>query len=44
LHYEGVLLAEMAGTLGTFAGDVSSANRTGKPDIVAAQLRAFFAR
>jgi pimeloyl-ACP methyl ester carboxylesterase len=88
LHYEGVLLAEMAGALDTFAGveaevlllggskglaflkpalddlertlphcrrvelagldhgasaDVSSANRAGKPDIVAAELRAFFA-
>lgn len=89
LHYEGVLLAEMAGTLDTFAdveaevlllggskglaflkpalddlertlphcrrvefagldhggsGDVSNANRNGKPDIVAAELRTFFAR
>jgi hypothetical protein len=88
LHYEGALLAEMAGTLDTFAGveaevlllggskglaflkpalddlertlphsrrvefagldhggsgDVSSANHTGKPDIVAAELRTFFA-
>ena len=88
LHYEGALLAEMAGTLDTFAGveaevlllggskglaflkpalddlertlphcrraelagldhggsaDVSSANRAGQPDVVAAELRAFFA-
>ena len=89
LHYEGALLAEMAGTLDTFAGveaevlllggskglaflkpalddlertlphcrraeaagldhggsaDVSSANRAGQPDVVAAELRAFFAQ
>jgi len=88
LHYEGLLLAEMAGSLETFAdvkaevlllggskglaflkpalddlertlphrrrvefagldhggsADVSNANRNGKPDIVAAELRAFFA-
>jgi pimeloyl-ACP methyl ester carboxylesterase len=89
LHHEGMLLAEMAGSLDTFAGvsadvlllggskglaflkpalddlertlphrrrvefagldhggsaDVSNANRGAKPDIVAAELRAFFAR
>jgi pimeloyl-ACP methyl ester carboxylesterase len=88
LHYEGVLLAEMAGTLETFAGvkaevllmsgskglpflmpalddlagtlpnsrrvefagldhggsaDVSKANPKGKPEVVAAELRSFFA-